>query len=98
MPDHLHVLFRGLGDDSDLLDAMKHFKLTSGLWMMRRQLPGWQRRFYDHNIRNPSDVRNHVRYIANNPVRTGLVQNALDYPFTGAIGCDLIEVIAPTGA
>ncbi len=36
--------------------------------------------------------------IANNPVRAGLVENPLDYAFTGSIGCDLLEVMAPTEA
>jgi len=95
MPDHLHVMFKGLGEGADMLAAMTQFKRLSGLWMFRQKLSGWQVSFYDHNLRQHEDWRNHVRYIAENPVRAGLVEHALAYPFTGSIGCLLEEILMP---
>ncbi len=97
MPDHVHIMFKGQGESSDALAAMSKFKLLSGLWMCRKKLSGWQKNFYDHGLRGHEDWRNHVRYIANNPVRRGLVIEALTYPYTGSIGCELAEILMPWG-
>lgn len=93
MPDHLHVLLVGMEDDSDMLAAMTRFKLLSGLWFDRKKLPGWQGGFHDHIVKGSRDWQNHAWYIAQNPVRAGLVAEPLAYPFTGAIGHDLQDVI-----
>lgn len=95
MADHLHVMFMGLHEASDGLAAMSHFKQLSGKWMYRNGMIGWQGDFYDHIMRSGEDWRAHANYIAQNPVKAGLVENCLDYPFLGSIGCDLQEVILP---
>jgi hypothetical protein len=38
MPDHLHVMFKGLGEGADALLAIRKFKLLSGLWFDRTRL------------------------------------------------------------
>jgi REP element-mobilizing transposase RayT len=93
MPDHLHVMFKGLDATSDTLAAMVKFKLLSGLWFRRKGLPGWQADFWDHAIRGRVDWRAHATYIAHNPVRAGLVEDPFEYPLLGSIGCDLSDVI-----
>jgi putative transposase len=93
MPDHLHVMFKGTGEGADTLSAMSKFKLLSGLWFMRQGLDGWQENFHDHVVRGSTDWRSHATYIAENPVRMGLVESPFDYPHTGCIGCDLQDVI-----
>jgi len=43
----------------------------------KRQLSGvWQKRFYEHTIRNEKDLYLHLDYILHNPVKHGLVENA----------------------
>lgn len=93
MPDHLHVMIKGLEDHSDALAAFNKFKLRSGKWMHRHQLAGWQGDFFDHVMRYGDDWRQHATYIAMNPVRAGFVENFFDYPFIGSIGCDLQDVV-----
>ncbi len=93
MPDHLHVMFTGLRDHSDTLEAMTRFKLLSGLWFKRKNLDGWQYSFHDHVVMGSRDWRSHARYISQNPVRWGLVTDPFAYPYTGTIGCDLQDVI-----
>jgi putative transposase len=97
MPDHLHVMFKGLEGDSDMLAAMTQFKLLSGMWFHKVGLEGWQGNYHDHVVKGHEDWRSHATYIAQNPVRAGLVENPFDFPFTGTIGCDLQEIILGWG-
>jgi putative transposase len=94
MPDHLHLVLQGENADADTWRAMVHFKQHSGFWL-RQHRPAirWQKDFHDHIVRAEEDLRAHVRYIAENPVRKGLVEEWQAYPFTGAIGCDLAAVL-----
>lgn len=98
MPDHLHVMFKGVDAESDLFAAMKTFKHRSGHWMARHNLPfRWQKDFYDHLIRGREDWRAQATYIGLNPVRAGIVENLFDYPFTGSIGTELEDVVLGWG-
>ena len=95
MPDHLHVLLLGTGDDSDAKAAMDRFKSRSGWWLYRHRPPAkWQTGYWDHVVRYFEGWEAQARYIAANPCRAGLAENVFDWPFTGSIGCDLAEVIA----
>jgi REP element-mobilizing transposase RayT len=93
MPDHLHLMLMGQHEESDLLATVHRFRLLSGKWMHRHSLPGWQRDFWDHVMRVGDDWRNHATYMALNPVRAGLVENYFDYPYLGAIGTELQDVV-----
>ncbi|VXC82786.1 conserved hypothetical protein [Pseudomonas sp. 8Z] len=42
----------------------------------------WQRRFWEHLIRDEQDYRNHLDYIHLNPVKHGLVARVQDWPFS----------------
>lgn len=42
----------------------------------------WQRRFWEHHIRDKADHDAHVRYCLTNPVKHGLVAKAEDWPFS----------------
>lgn len=57
----------------------------------------WQRRFYDHVVRDDEDWRMKLSYLHENPVRAGLVECAADYEWssasfwetgTGPVTCD----------
>ena len=43
----------------------------------------WQTGLFDHVIRNDSDLRENLDYIAMNPVREGYVTHPQFYPYTG---------------
>ena len=43
----------------------------------------WQTRFFDHVIRNDSDLQENFEYIEMNPVRAGYVSQPQFYPYTG---------------
>jgi putative transposase len=42
----------------------------------------WQRRFWEHQIRNEEDLTNHINYIHQNPVKHGYVQYAKDWQYS----------------
>ena len=46
----------------------------------RRERGLWQRRFWEHRIRDEDDFGNHCDYIHFNPVKHGLVERAADWP------------------
>jgi len=94
MPEHLHVLLHGEAERSDTRAAMAAFKQKSGFWLSRHSPDhAWQKDFWDHVIRCDEDLGAQMRYIAENPVRKGLVRCWQDYPHAGAIGYDLGEVL-----
>ena len=89
MPDHIHLMVQGMRDDANLLIPAQRFKTRAGIVLHMLKVQGrFQRRFYDHVVRSPKDWRGQARYIALNPVRGGLVENYLDFAFTGVIGSD----------
>jgi putative transposase len=94
MPDHLHVMLWGQSVEADTWRAMVRFKQRSGYWLSQSgQSVRWQKDFYDHVLRPHEDGQRHVRYIAENPVRAGLVERWDQYPFSGTIGYDLKAIV-----
>jgi putative transposase len=80
MPDHLHWLLR---DAASMSEAVQRFKTWTARLVRQAGVPGrvWQRSFHDHLVRSEEDLLVVARYIADNPVRAGLVERAEDYPF-----------------
>ncbi len=48
----------------------------------KRERGVWQRRFWEHQIRDERDLQRHVDYIHYNPVKHGLVENVEDWPWS----------------
>jgi putative transposase len=46
----------------------------------RREKGIWQRRYWEHAIRNDADLERHVDYIHFNPVKHGYVTQVCDWP------------------
>lgn len=42
----------------------------------------WQRRFWEHVIRDEKDLTRHVEYIHYNPVKHGFVKSPIDWPYS----------------
>jgi len=81
LPDHLHLLIDPADQNvSDLLKSNKlSFARKFSLWHETSGVT-WQRGFWDHVIRDETDLRRHVDYIHLNPVKHGLVDKPFDYP------------------
>lgn len=48
----------------------------------KREKGIWQRRFWEHEIRNEADLQRHVDYIHYNPVKHRLVARVADWEFS----------------
>ncbi len=94
MPDHLHLLIQGTSDESDVWKAVVSFKQRTGFWLAtNRPAIRWQKDFYDHVIRTNEKLAVQARYLLDNPVRKGLARSWEDYPYKGAIGYALDDVL-----
>lgn len=86
MPDHLHLLVQGIGDDSNLKRFIGLFKQKSGYWFKKnynKEL--WQTSYFDHVLRKEESLENVMQYILGNPVRKGLVLDFKEYPFSKSL-------------
>ena len=94
MPEHLHLIIKGMKESSDVRRVVSRFKQRTGYWFSKNSQAAWQRDFHDHIVRDDESLANHVWYIVNNPVRRGLVERWENYAYTGSIGVDLREVLS----
>ncbi len=91
LPEHMHAVWTlPLGDDdySGRWKAIKTefskslaqtpFRSRAGLRPGERGI--WQRRFWEHTIRDDSDYAAHVDYVHVNPLKHGLVERVRDWP------------------
>jgi putative transposase len=96
LPDHMHALWRLPEGDTDYSRRWGRIKsaFTKGAkaWLQtpaasdsrRKHREGtvWQRRFWEHTIRDDHDFAVHCDYIHYNPVKHGLVAAPGDWPFS----------------
>lgn len=93
LPDHLHAVWTLPPGDADFSARWRKIKsrfthatgLTgprSASKARKREAGLWQRRFWEHAIRDGDDLAAHVDYCRNNPVKHGLVGQAEDWPFS----------------
>ncbi|MBI4548223.1 MAG: transposase [Ignavibacteriae bacterium] len=85
MSDHCHIILQGMHGHAKPLDAIKAFKQKTGFWLARN-FPHvrWQKDFYDHILRKDEDIRKHIQYVLQNPVRKGIVDDWKKYEFKGS--------------
>jgi putative transposase len=83
------------GDEgSDLKEFVRLFKSRSSYFYKRLTgAPLWQSSYYDRILRRDEDSFKVAEYIINNPIRRGLVMDALQYPYSGSFVCALSDVI-----
>ncbi len=101
MPDHIHLLVEGTTTECDLGRfvslAKQRAAYTFGEQHERRL---WQPSFYDHVLRDEESSLTFIRYIIENPLRSGLVERIEDYPFldTGAVPVsEMIRILDEAG-
>lgn len=79
LPDHFHLLIRPKGETnfSQIMHSLKlNFSLAYKVKTNKTEsLKLWQKRFWDHVIRDEIDLENHIHYIHNNPVKHGYVDD-----------------------
>jgi putative transposase len=91
LPDHLHAVWRLPPTDADFSTRWQrikaHFSHSFPAQAERsqsKQRQGekgiWQRRFWEHQIRDDADLQRHVDYLHYNPVKHGLASRVSDWP------------------
>ncbi len=87
LPDHLHCLWQLPEADHNYSGRWREIKKRVSRQLdastnTRRERPVWQRRFWEHQIRDDQDWRNHMDYIHYNPVKHHLVERVGDWPWS----------------
>lgn len=91
LPDHIHAIWSLPEGDADypLRWSLIKSGFTRGLTgearrssskIAKRERGVWQRRYWEHAIRNDADLERHVDYIHFNPVKHGCVARVCDWP------------------
>lgn len=110
LPDHLHAIWTLPGGDADYskrwgLIKAKFTKQVKQKYhdplrmnqskQRKRESTLWQRRYWEHQIRDDADFARHVDYIHYNPVKHGLVKRVCDWPHSTFHSFVAREVYSP---
>jgi len=68
--------------DLPVVRSGKYAGLKPGLRLDKREVGIWQRRFWEHQIRDQRDYDAHIRYCWINPVKHGLCETPTDWLFS----------------
>jgi putative transposase len=93
LPDHLHCIWTLPPEDADFSTRWHDIKarfaaqIPPGESLSARRLKKgergiWQRRFWEHVIRDEGDYARHVDYIHYNPVKHGHAARVADWPYS----------------
>lgn len=95
LPDHLHWIFRLPENERDFSKIVKLLKTRftqkipkslhqppSRSKSMRNEVGIWQRRFWEHCIRNEEDLQRHIFYTYFNPVKHGHTESVKDWAYS----------------
>lgn len=93
LPDHMHCVWTLPPGDSDFSNRWKAIKIRfvqklpatecrSKVRISRGERSIWQRRFWDHVIRNDQDYANHIDYCHWNPIKHGQVKQLANWPYS----------------
>ena len=92
LPDHFHLVLRlpeNRNDFSRIVQVLKtnfskrlpdSCRHPNASQKGKREAGIWQRRFWEHKIRDDADLERHVFYTYFNPVKHGLVRQVRDWP------------------
>ena len=93
LPDHLHCVWTLPPGDADYSARVRLLKSAFSKALpaaanptasqARRHEKGfWQRRFWEHTIRDQADFNAHIDYVHINPLKHGLVARVRDWPYS----------------
>jgi putative transposase len=98
LPDHMHCLWTLPEGDADFPARWREIKKSfskalppiearSTVMIQRGERGIWQRRYWEHTIRDDRDYAAHMDYIHFNPVKHGLADSPGDWPFSSFRRC-----------
>jgi len=84
LPDHLHCIWQLPEGDNDFPERWRQIKRFVSIGIdsplnVRKEKALWQRRYWEHLLRNEEDWR-HMDYIHYNPVKHGYALRPADWP------------------
>lgn len=94
LPNHFHLIMQLPENDMNFSKRIRLLKLNftkrlplecrqpTASHIKRREAGIWQRRFWEHLIRDDQDLVNHWDYIYYNPVKHGYVQAVKDWAYS----------------
>ncbi|MFA5055264.1 MAG: transposase [Dehalococcoidia bacterium] len=95
LPDHFHCIWMLPENDSDFSMRWRLIKsdfsrnylgssasIKSASRQMKKERGIWQRRFWEHMIRDKADLNTHRDYIHYNPVKHGLVDSPAKWEYS----------------
>ncbi|HOY69245.1 MAG TPA: transposase [Methylotenera sp.] len=93
LPDHLHCVIELPTNDADFATPLRLIKagfskaiakteFRSDVRLARGERGIWQRRYWEHLIKDERDFQAHVDYVHINPVKHGLVACVKDWPYS----------------
>ncbi|OHX15604.1 transposase [Chromobacterium amazonense] len=93
LPDHFHAVWTFPEGDADYPTRMALIKAAFSRNLpkieriresreRKRERGIWQRRYWEHQIRDEADLQAHVDYIHYNPVKHGHVERVLEWPYS----------------
>ncbi|KTD53038.1 Transposase and inactivated derivatives [Legionella quateirensis] len=92
LPDHVHAVWKL--PDNDFNYSLRWHQIKSNFTKslieegvkiakdQRGEYPLWQCRFWEHRIRDESDLQAHIDYIHFNPVKHGYVPSPKEWPYS----------------
>jgi putative transposase len=91
LPDHIHAVWTLPDGDANFPTRWRSIKIRFSKAIPADERPAagrtgepgiWQRRYWEHVIRDERDLDNHIDYCWFNPVKHGHVANVEDWPFS----------------
>jgi len=91
LPDHLHCIWALPPGDTDYPTRWKRIKAAFSRGLPKHEPRSasritkgergiWQRRFWEHTLRDEADLQRHIDYIHYNPVKHGHATSAMAWP------------------
>jgi len=98
LPDHMHALWTLPEGDADYSarwrDIKKGFvaqvpntEWRTGIHVRRGERGIWQRRFWEHTVRDARDYAAHMDYVHGNPVKHGYAETPGGWPYSSFRAC-----------
>ena len=85
MPNHMHILLEvGSTPLAILMQSWKRFIARESNKILGRDGAFWQREYWDTYMRDTEQTFKAVKYIENNPVKSKLVREPREWPWSSA--------------
>ena len=93
LPEHMHCIWTLPAGDADYASRWKAIKTAfsktipkterlSAVRLTKGERGIWQRRYWEHTIKNDADYAAHMHYVHINPLKHGLVKRVAYWPYS----------------